>query len=559
MKKLLSVAITAVMLLTMVTSVSALTVNEVIGAFNNPLNLELALDVESRPRGTHDDDYADTTSVTLARTSGATVGVDYKTTLDMQKVRGVFDKDIINRITSGDQALKDEYNAGVVSTLITVNITIPSGAAYGNLQTAGTLSAGGIFEEVSRVVSGNNVTITYKNTDGLKVGGTNSLTSAVNNNLKDVVFELENCISYNAAGDYDVTVQFSGSTTVTFTSMPGGYVINYTPLTKTNRTTVALEAPSAPAGGGGGVSSYIVKFNTNGGTEVKNAIVGMGEKVKAPVTTKEGYVLKGWYTDAELTQAFDFNKSIKSDITLYAAWVEDDGSAGATHEIPEMLNGEDHFAYIAGYPDGTVRPNANISRAEVTSIFFRLLIDEAREQNLTSENNFSDVNEGEWYNTAISTMAKLGIINGRDDETFAPNAPITRAEFAVICARFDNSEYEITDNFTDVAGHWAEAEIHEAAAYGWIKGYEDNTFKPDQLITRAEAMTMINRIVKRVPETVHDMLDSMTKWPDNSDESAWYYIAVQEATNGHAHEMKNNIHEAWTESSNNRDWTDYEK
>lgn len=233
-------------------------------------------------------------------------------------------------------------------------------------------------------------------------------------------------------------------------------------------------------------------------------------------------------------------------ITVYAKWMEDNGSAGDGYDIPDRFNGEDHFAYVAGYPDGTVRPDDNISRAEATAIFFRLLKpDEVRDENLTRENDFNDVNDGDWHNTSISTMAKLGIIKGRYADSFVPDAFITRAEFAAICARFDDSEFEIVNEFTDVQGHWAEHDIHEATAHGWIRGYEDGTFKPDQFITRAEAMTVVNRVLNRVPETAADLLDNMIQWPDNSDESAWYYLAVQEATNSHDYEMKNHIHEKW--------------
>ncbi len=245
-------------------------------------------------------------------------------------------------------------------------------------------------------------------------------------------------------------------------------------------------------------------------------------------------------------------------ITVYAAWVEDNGSAGNGHDTPGSLNGEDHFAYVVGYPDGTVRPNANIDRAEVTTIFFRLLKEEIRNGNLADTNSFKDVSDEDWHNTAISTMTKLGIVKGRYSDRFVPDAAITRAEFAVICARFDDSEFEVVDEFTDVQGHWAEAEIHEAAAHGWIRGYEDNTFKPDQFITRAEAMTMINRVLNRVPETADDLLADMVNWPDNSDKSAWYYLAVQEATNSHDYDMKNHIYEKWTALREVTDWTKYE-
>lgn len=244
-------------------------------------------------------------------------------------------------------------------------------------------------------------------------------------------------------------------------------------------------------------------------------------------------------------------------ITVYAKWKNNEEAP--THPVPGGLNGEDHFAYVVGYPDGNVKPNNNITRAEVATIFFRLLQDETRDNNLADNNAFVDVKNGVWYNKPISTLAKLGIVEGRSAKDFDPDAYITRAEFAAIAARFDNQEYEIVDEFTDVDGHWAEAEIHEAAAYGWIKGYEDGKFHPDQLITRAEAMTLINRVLNRIPENASDLLDDMIKWPDNADKGAWYYIAIQEATNSHEYDVKSNGYEKWSKISAPRDWTQYEK
>ncbi len=312
-------------------------------------------------------------------------------------------------------------------------------------------------------------------------------------------------------------------------------------------------------GGGGGVKKYTLTYETNGGNNIPKESHNSGKTVKLiKVPVKDGYAFEGWYLDAELTQSVKEVKMTK-DITVYASWVKDNGGAGNGHETPGSLNGEDHFAYVVGYPDGTVRPNDNISRAEVTAIFFRLLKpDEVRDKNLTEENAYDDISKSDWHNTAISTMTKLGIVKGRYADAFEPDAFITRAEFATICARFDDSEYEITDDFADVKGHWAEADIHEAAAHGWIRGYQDGTFRPDQFITRAEAMTMINRVLNRIPETANDLLDNMIVWPDNSDESVWYYLAVQEATNSHDYDMKNHIYEKWIALREATDWTKYE-
>ena len=260
-----------------------------------------------------------------------------------------------------------------------------------------------------------------------------------------------------------------------------------------------------------------------------------------------GYTFTGWYADQELTDKITKIK-MTSDKTVYAGWKETD--------VPETLNSDNHFAYIVGYEDGLVRPNADITRAEVAAIFFRLLKDDVRDSNLTAENAFNDVAFGLWHNKSISTMANIGILKGRTADTFVPNAPITRAEFAAICSRFDQSNVEIKSDFNDISGHWAEKEIRRAASLGWIKGYADGSFKPDQNITRAEAASMINRMLHRLPETVDDLLDGMVQWQDNQP-SDWYYINMQEATNSHDFKQKGEINEHWTKLTENPNWDRY--
>ena len=230
-------------------------------------------------------------------------------------------------------------------------------------------------------------------------------------------------------------------------------------------------------------------------------------------------------------------------------------------DVPTGLNGDDHYAYIVGYPNGNVEPNGNITRAEVATIFFRLLTEEVRTANSTQSNSLSDVTRGQWFNHAVSTLSSMGIVKGHNDGTFAPNAPITRAEFAAIAARFDDKNTDTSSKFTDIASHWAKNEIGIAANKGWINGYPDGTFRPNQYITRAEAMTLVNRVLNRLPENSSDLLDSMIKWPDNSDASAWYYLAVQEATNSHAYsdKSKDDKYEKWTTIRDARDWTELEK
>lgn len=224
-----------------------------------------------------------------------------------------------------------------------------------------------------------------------------------------------------------------------------------------------------------------------------------------------------------------------------------------------MLNKTDHFAYVIGYPDGTVHPNGQITRSEVATIFFRLLRDEVRDGAFTTSNSYSDVAYGKWYNNPISTMSALGIITGYPDGTFKPNKPITRAEFAAIAARFDETQSGKSATFSDVIGHWAAKEIGIAYYNDWIKGYPDGTFKPDQNITRAEAMTLINRVLERKPESPADLLTNMNKWTDNMDTSKWYYLDVQEATNSHGYTRKTFNYELWRQMLPDPDWSRYER
>ena len=232
-------------------------------------------------------------------------------------------------------------------------------------------------------------------------------------------------------------------------------------------------------------------------------------------------------------------------------------------ETGAALNYEEHYAYIIGYPtEGgeltDVRPQANISRAEVATIFFRLLTDESRSRFWTQDNNFSDVSVEDWFNNAISTAAAAGIISGYEDGTFKPNEPISRAEFATIAARFSSLEDGGHTYFGDIDGHWAEKYINRAAAANWITGYGDE-FRPDQKITRAEAVTIINRVLSRIVSTA-SLSDDMVKFADNLDTTAWYYADMQEAANSHTYEREALGHvETWASVVEPRDWEALEK
>ena len=239
---------------------------------------------------------------------------------------------------------------------------------------------------------------------------------------------------------------------------------------------------------------------------------------------------------------------------------KDDDKDKTPAKTPDALNGEDHFDYIVGDADGRVHPERNITRAEVASIFFRLLKDDVRSENLTDQNTFTDVSADAWYNVAVSTMSDMDIVFGRTDYQFDPDAYITRAEFAAIAARFDSGSYSGDDLFTDIEGHWAADQINRAAEKGWITGYPDGTFGPNRYITRAEAVTMINRVLNRMPKDKDALHEDMKVFVDNADINAWYYLAIQEATNSHEYKKdKDGVYETWTDVLPARDWAQYLK
>ena len=300
--------------------------------------------------------------------------------------------------------------------------------------------------------------------------------------------------------------------------------------------------------------------------------VPKGKSETFTITPDSGYYFKDVLVDGKSVGAvstYTF-KEVVADHTIHAAFAKNHTPGHPTQpeqpkvEIPDDdalgLNMDDHFAYIIGYPDGTVQPNGQITRAEVATIFFRLLTDDVRDENLTKTNRYSDVAATAWYNTAVSTLSSMGIITGYPDGTFRPNAAITRAEFAAIAARFDHDGDKTAAKFSDIATHWAKDEISIAYNNGWITGYPDGTFGPQRDITRAETMTLVNRVLNRQPETEDDLLPNMTVWTDNANPKAWYYLAVQEATNSHYYEFKTNSkYEKWTELRETRDWTLLEK
>lgn len=271
-----------------------------------------------------------------------------------------------------------------------------------------------------------------------------------------------------------------------------------------------------------------------------------------PFTSKQSFKINKDYTlsDAARTgytfYGWDLTKSGNT-YTFTAMWTK------ATSTVPYMLNGEDHYAYIKGYPNGSFKPNATITRAEASSIFYRLLTDSTRRTYSTSYNTFKDVPAKAWYNTAVSTMAKLGIVNGGSDGCFRPNDPITRAEIAAMIARCDGNSYgNAYTNFSDVKGHWAASYIARAYELGWINGY-GTTYAPDKYISRAETVAILNRVLNRAPQTTSDLLSGLNTFNDVS-VTSWYYLDVEEAANSHTYTRKTNDYEYWDKLISDPSW-----
>ena len=318
---------------------------------------------------------------------------------------------------------------------------------------------------------------------------------------------------------------------------------------------------------------YTLHFDANGGEGTMRDLTythGQDQSLTKCGFTRAGYGFLGWATAADGDVVYHDQQSltITQDTTLYAVWKQQPnqgGSGGGHHNSggtqekpdetpPTTLNDTDHYAYIVGYEDGTIRPNGHITRAEAATVFFRLLTDEARDKYWSQTNNYSDCNADLWCNKAIATLSRMGILSGYEDGSFRPNATVTRAEFAAMAARFDTEAKPVDTPFTDLTGCWAADEIAKAYGKGWVNGYGDNTFRPNGPITRAEAVTLINRVLRRLPETDKDLLPDERTWPDNP-ETFWGYLALQEASNSHLYDRKSNGYETQTKLLPPRDWS----
>lgn len=414
---------------------------------------------------------------------------------------------------------------------------------------------------------GNELDLPFTIGDYLAAGDTAVYEARYTVTANDAGKTLINSVSATGADSVDapgVTVKnpaLSVTKTVNKTSVTVGDTVKYT-IKVTNTGNVDLTNVNVVEAFGGDFSKI---FDLTGATKASTFNGFMIGELKAGETKEitfsykttkretltNSVVVEGTYEPGKTVE----NEAKSPDVTVKSEPITPVGPS------KPQLNYEDHYAYVVGYPDGLVHPERNITRAEVATIFFRMLLDESREYFWAQENDFSDVAETDWFNNAVSTLANAQLINGYPDGSYRPNANITRAEFATIAIRFFlDEDVEIEENnLSDVKGHWAEANINLAYALELINGYPDGTFRPDQKITRAEAMAIVNRVLKRAPEKDH-LLKDMIEWPDNLNTAAWYYADVQEATNSHKFHMdKEEEYEIWTELLPVRDWVALEQ
>lgn len=445
-------------------------------------------------------------------------------------------------------------NGTVISNEDSVTVTVVKDASISIVKDGMFIDVKNVgFADVNEVI---NYTFTVTNT-----GNVTLYSIEVTDPLVKVI---GSPIASLAPGETD-SITFTASYVIKQADIDAGFVVN-------TATATALDPQEKPVSSSGSdtvllTKGYVVIYNANGGSGTMidiNNPYDDGETVTviANAFTRSGYRFVEWNTKADGSGTrYSGDEKLTfimpdHDVTLYAQWSRrSDPPVIIIHDPdPPLADLEkfDHFAYVIGYPDGDVKPQNNITREEVAMIFYRLLTDESRNEWLSDANPFTDLENHEWSNRAISTLFNAGIIKGYPDGTFRPSDPITRAEFATIAAKFDKLELNSTSKFTDIFGHWAEKYITSSEIKGWIKGYPDLTFKPEQDITRAEAMTLINNVLERaVPEeNIHP--DAMF-WPD-MESNDWYYEAVMEATNSHNYIYEEDKDELWTGMKPNKVW-----
>ncbi len=539
-------------------------------------NIDVPADIMVKQNGTYTDGPA---NVVLQSVNDPAL-TDFKATLYMQTVRTAFNAyyTAAELLVAGGPLAAELPNCKVTGEF-EITITYPQtveapASVVGGFDMVGfNAEASGIFTETHREEI-TNADDTKSTVITLAVSGPDTgsgrpgyvLASQLDSNLltylPDITFE---CIGakITSAGTHVIKGEISGYTEIKDNAGLLVGRINYVgkqgtgiSVTGTSEITETVTAeinqsgggnvviPSGPSGPSGPATppapseDVKVEFHVPEAEEdIKPIVSKDGKEIKVNLDEinpeREGFAFGGFYLDKNKTQPAEGEITVTESTILYGDWVN--------ITAPEVLNSDDHTPYIKGYPDGTVRPNDNITREEIATIFFRLLRGHVREEILTSDHDFTDVEADKWSNEAIATMASGGYLTGYADGSFRPEGDMTRAEFATIAYRVLGKQVEGSKGFADIEGHWAEEAILAVANNEWIDGYPDESFRPDAYITRAEAITIVNRMLVRYAD--HEIAES--KWPDNN-ESDWYYHAINEAAIDHGFDRKENKYdEAW--------------
>ena len=498
---------------------------------------------------------------------------DFKCVLNMEGVRTKFNDYYTNWMSilsyAGTSERIAELNAQLQTMQITGTftaeivypntVTIPAEFLVNNQMVGFDDNAKLIFGNDTRtVINGvdtNTLQITFSivGTDAASRPGyvvASDLFAHINTYLADFSLMLPN-VGTTVLGTHNVQGKLTGTTVATGTTTDLTITYQTNPEYATAVATITEKGnrpvpTSTPAPGG---INYEVNFYIDGEKADYSPIIKAAGATVAlnelPIPYQDGYSFNGWYTDKELTNKVTADFELTKDMNLYGAFVRNQSAS--------KLNDIDHFAYIIGYPDGEVKPENLITREEVATIFFRLLKQAHREEMFTKTNSFPDVDEDRWSNTAISTLTNGGILKGYEDGSFRPTNTITRAEFIAIASRLDAMLEDLNHNFTDIDSHWAEDYIANAVKKGWITGYEDGSFSPDQPITRAEAVAVVNRMLNRFLHTDGAHEEAMI-WPDNP-KDAWYHLPIVEASNSHDYNKAGgSVYESWPNMRETPDW-----
>ncbi len=574
MKKLLSVVLAAVMLVTLsfgafaaapATLTAALTglgIVPVDGVVNQNVPVDLQVDVGQT--GTFVDGPVSKAIL------GSSILTDYKATLYMESVRNIFQTFISGAelVIAGDAGLETRLENCEVTGQFVVKITYPENIDVPTSITQGT----GCYGFNAAVASA--FTETTPRTVSAGADGTKVLTITL-----DVIPVLKSVMAADLAtylpdltltvsgvglglGQHTVVGVVEGYTNIhdganllykveykgkqgTSAGITGGYNISETVILSQQQQGGVNAGPSSTVKEKDKTVTIVLPGVEEAPDAIKipakekNPTIDIDELTEKLNPEREGFVFEGFYDDPYFTNKLEGEVKITENTTLHGRWIN--------VTVPEIFDADNHIQYIHGYPDETVRPESNVTREEIATMFYRLLKEDVREKLKSDKNDFADVETDRWSNNAVSTMANGGYIKGYTDGTFRPEAYITRAELATIAFRFLNGAVAGEMSFNDIDGHWAEENIKSIANNAWIMGYRDGSFKPDEYITRAEAITIINRIVVRYV-TEHGLMGNEKQWIDNPAD-AWYYYAVIEATHEHDHERaENNYHEIWSES-----------